>query len=84
MIVCSISELCLCVNCNHHYILLQIRLGNLDSKRDWGHARDYVEVRLGYIYIYIYAALMFLKVFMLNYACIYLFEIMIHVHTFVG
>ena len=23
---------------------LQFRLGNLDSKRDWGHAKDYVEV----------------------------------------
>ena len=22
-----------------------VELGNLDSKRDWGHARDYVEVR---------------------------------------
>jgi len=22
-----------------------IQLGNLDSKRDWGHAKDYVEVR---------------------------------------
>lgn len=22
-----------------------IELGNLDSKRDWGHAKDYVEVR---------------------------------------
>lgn len=24
-----------------------IELGNLDSKRDWGHAKDYVEVRIG-------------------------------------
>ena len=23
-----------------------VRLGNLDAQRDWGHARDYVEVRL--------------------------------------
>lgn len=22
-----------------------VELGNLDSKRDWGHAKDYVEVR---------------------------------------
>jgi len=22
-----------------------IELGNIDAKRDWGHARDYVEVR---------------------------------------
>lgn len=26
--------------------LESISLGNLDSKRDWGHAKDYVEVRL--------------------------------------
>lgn len=25
-----------------------LQLGNLDSKRDWGHARDYVEVRRGW------------------------------------
>lgn len=24
--------------------MFQLQLGNLDSKRDWGHARDYVEV----------------------------------------
>jgi GDPmannose 4,6-dehydratase len=23
---------------------VQLTLGNLDSKRDWGHARDYVEM----------------------------------------
>ncbi len=27
-----------------------LKLGNLDSKRDWGHARDYVEVLVN-IYI---------------------------------
>ena len=25
-----------------------LELGNLDSKRDWGHAKDYIEVRLEY------------------------------------
>ena len=25
-----------------------VELGNLDSKRDWGHAKDYVEVRLAF------------------------------------
>ena len=24
----------------------ELQLGNLDAKRDWGHAKDYVEVRL--------------------------------------
>ncbi len=24
--------------------IVQLTLGNLDSKRDWGHARDYVEM----------------------------------------
>ena len=30
-----------------------VELGNLDSKRDWGHAKDYVEVRYfsGFLYI---------------------------------
>ena len=28
-------------------LLCQFKLGNLDAKRDWGHARDYVEVRTG-------------------------------------
>lgn len=27
-----------------------IQLGNLDSKRDWGHAKDYVEVK--YLFLY--------------------------------
>lgn len=27
-----------------------LELGNLDSQRDWGHARDYVEVHLIWIY----------------------------------
>ncbi len=26
----------------------QLYLGNLDAKRDWGHARDYVEMQLGW------------------------------------
>ena len=25
------------------FTVFQLHLGNLDSKRDWGHARDYVE-----------------------------------------
>lgn len=25
-------------------LLINFELGNLDSKRDWGHAKDYVEV----------------------------------------
>ena len=24
-----------------------LELGNIDAKRDWGHAKDYVEVRYG-------------------------------------
>lgn len=31
-----------------------IQLGNLDSKRDWGHAKDYVEVSINIILIIIY------------------------------
>ena len=31
------------VSCIHHGIQDVLYLGNLDSKRDWGHARDYVE-----------------------------------------
>jgi GDP-D-mannose dehydratase len=27
----------------HHGFQSRLYLGNLDSKRDWGHARDYVE-----------------------------------------
>lgn len=29
-----------------------LELGNLDAKRDWGHAKDYVEVRETYIILY--------------------------------
>lgn len=29
-----------------------IQLGNLDSKRDWGHAKDYVEVKHLYFIIF--------------------------------
>ena len=27
-----------------------IELGNIDARRDWGHARDYVEVRFAWTY----------------------------------
>jgi len=29
-----------------------LELGNLDSKRDWGHAKDYVEVTLFYCRVF--------------------------------
>lgn len=29
-------------------LMQYLELGNLDSKRDWGHAKDYVEVRFIY------------------------------------
>lgn len=45
-----------------------IQLGNLDSKRDWGHAKDYVEVR--YLFF-----LMKLKVLKVDYFFTYLFFI---------
>lgn len=32
-------------------LLDYFELGNLDSKRDWGHAKDYVEVRLASLYL---------------------------------
>ena len=28
---------------DREFTVFQLHLGNLDSKRDWGHARDYVE-----------------------------------------
>lgn len=35
-----------------------LELGNLDSKRDWGHAIDYVEVRENmYIHTFLYESL---------------------------
>ena len=41
--VCALCVwVCVCV--------LQFSLGNLDSKRDWGHARDFVEVRAVYLW----------------------------------
>ena len=33
----------MCV-CKCALLSLQFKLGNLDAKRDWGHAKDYVEV----------------------------------------
>ena len=30
----------------YHGVLECIELGNLDSQRDWGHAKDYVEVSI--------------------------------------
>ena len=46
-------------------LLDYFELGNLDTKRDWGHAKDYVEVRFfKYIfYFYLTTFILYLKCF---------------------
>ena len=50
--VCNIQKVCvLCIGIKYTLPLVkQFKLGNLDAKRDWGHAKDFVEVRMLYLY----------------------------------
>ena len=40
---CGVTEAAFCVAAIERGIQKKLRLGNLDARRDWGHARDYVE-----------------------------------------
>jgi GDPmannose 4,6-dehydratase len=68
----------------HRGLQKTVFLGNLDSKRDWGHAKDYVEVYI-YIHIYIYIYI-FICICMFIYICMYIYIYIykcIYIYTYI-